>query len=62
MDKVEIRDDQVVSMGAIAPGLHELRITFVKPNVGAGGGMMSLLSPLYPRADRPAATAGGHWE
>jgi glyoxylase-like metal-dependent hydrolase (beta-lactamase superfamily II) len=131
MDKVEIRDDQLVSMDAIAPGLHGLRITFVnvfgvehpdggwtlvdaaipysaaiikrwaekkfgrgpraivlthghfdhvsaaaelsrewnvpvyahrlefpyltgereypKPNVGAGGGMMSLLSPLYPR-------------
>ena len=131
MDKVEIRDDQVVSMDAIAPGLHGLRITFVnifgvedpsggwtlvdaaipfsagiikrwaekmfgrrpraivlthghfdhvsaatelskewdvpvyahrlefpyltgeqeypKPNVGAGGGLMSLLSPLYPR-------------
>jgi glyoxylase-like metal-dependent hydrolase (beta-lactamase superfamily II) len=131
MDKVEIRDEQVVSMDAIAPGLHGLRITFVnvfgvehpnggwtlidaaipysagiikrwaekafsrapsaivlthghfdhvsaamelsqkwdvpvyahrlefpyltgereypKPNVGAGGGMMSLLSPMYPR-------------
>ena len=131
MDKVEIKDDQVVNMDAIAPGLHGLRITFVnvfglehpgggwtlidaaipysaaiikrwaekmfgrgpraivlthghfdhvsaatelanewdvpvyahrlefpyltgereypKPNVGAGGGMMSLLSPLYPR-------------
>lgn len=131
MDRVEIRDDQVLNMDAIAPGLHGLRITFVnvfgvehpdggwtlvdtalpycagiikrwaekmfgrgpraivlthghfdhvsaatelckewdvpvyahrlefpyltgereypKPNVGAGGGMMSLLSPLYPR-------------
>lgn len=131
MDKVEIRDDQVVSMDAIAPGLHGLRITFVnvfglehpgggwtlidaaipysagiikrwakkmfggpprgivlthghfdhvsaatelseewnvpvyahelefpyltgereypKPNIGAGGGLMSLLSPIYPR-------------
>jgi glyoxylase-like metal-dependent hydrolase (beta-lactamase superfamily II) len=131
MEKVEISDNQVVRMDAIAPGLHGLRITFVnvfgvehpqggwtlvdaaipysagvikrwaektfgerpkaimlthghfdhvsaatelaeewnvpvyahrlefpyltgereypKPNVGAGGGMMSLLSPLYPR-------------
>lgn len=131
MDEVEIRDDKVVSMDSIAPGLHGLRITFVnvfgvehpeggwtlidagipysaglikrwaektfgraprgivlthghfdhvsaatelckewnvpvyahrlefpyltgekeypKPNIGAGGGMMSLLSPLYPR-------------
>ena len=29
MDKVEIRDDQIVSMDAIAPRVHGLRITFV---------------------------------
>lgn len=29
MDQVEIRDDQVRAMDAIAPGLHGLRITFV---------------------------------
>ncbi len=29
MDKVEIADDQVVPMGAIAPGLQGLKITFV---------------------------------
>ena len=29
MDKVEIGDDQIVSMDAIAPGLHGLKITFV---------------------------------
>jgi hypothetical protein len=41
MDKVEIRDDQVLSMDAIAAGVHGLRITFVNVFGFENGGWTS---------------------
>ena len=49
MNKVEIRDDQVLAMDEIAPGVHGLRITFVNVfGVVTGDGNWTLVDAAIP--------------
>jgi glyoxylase-like metal-dependent hydrolase (beta-lactamase superfamily II) len=50
MDKIEIRDEQVLDMEAIAPGLHGLRILFVNVFAVEHGGRWTLVDAALPHS------------